>query len=197
MKLPLNVSFTLQTSLLISINQSYQSTCCSFLDCEFTNKMRLSDSFKTVACSLLTLTTTLLPVYNRLSLESNTSGCGIVHKPDANGESTLVTFKEESCLGQYRQYRIHLPPNYDANVSTPVIFSYHGGFRNMLDQQKSSQFSNNTINPDMIAVYPQGCKVSINSLIKPFLSLHSKMSYAILILNLQRIIGRENTLPSP
>lgn len=65
---------------------------------------------------------------------------------------------EISTDGRNRTYRIHLPSNYDANTPAPLIISYHGHGQDMVQQETLSQFSNNAINPNMIAVYPQGLK---------------------------------------
>lgn len=73
------------------------------------------------------------------------------------GVSTNTTI---DIAGVERQYRIHLPDNYDANNPVPLILSYHGRGKDMKFQEELSQFSNKSNNPDAIAVYPQGVPVS-------------------------------------
>jgi hypothetical protein len=62
-----------------------------------------------------------------------------------------------------RSYLIHLPQNYNSgsNKPAPLILSFHGRLRNSTRQEEISQFSNPTYNPNAIAVYPQGIKVSV------------------------------------
>lgn len=56
--------------------------------------------------------------------------------------------------GTDRQYRLHIPANYDKNTPTPLYFSFHGATRDMLEQEDLSQFSNPQFNPNGIAIYP-------------------------------------------
>jgi hypothetical protein len=67
----------------------------------------------------------------------DSAGCGLFHK-DKNHTVTITS----------------------GNVATSVILSYHGRGKTMREQQRISGLSNATLNPDMIAVYPQGCNVS-------------------------------------
>ena len=62
--------------------------------------------------------------------------------------------------GTPRTYRIHIPSNYDKNIAVSLIFSFHGHGKTSKDQEVLSQFSNETWNPNAIAVYPQGLNVS-------------------------------------
>ncbi|KAF4535618.1 putative ferulic acid esterase protein [Lasiodiplodia theobromae] len=71
-------------------------------------------------------------------------------EPGVSTNTTIVI------AGVERQYRIHLPDNYDANNPVPLILSYHGRGKDMKFQEELSQFSNKSNNPDAIAVYPQG-----------------------------------------
>lgn len=83
-----------------------------------------------------------------------------VHKPlppgQAIGETTNVTIVSS---GINRTYLISIPPKYDCETITPVIFSFHGGNRNASQQQELSQFSNPEFNDFAIAVYPLGIGV--------------------------------------
>lgn len=80
-------------------------------------------------------------------------GCGKSH----NSGSTNGPFTIQSG-GIDRQYIIHVPSSYDPSSKTPLILSYHGRNRTMYEQETLSQFSDETLNPDMLAVYPQGLK---------------------------------------
>ena len=82
-------------------------------------------------------------------------GCGQSHS--VGGSSTDVTITSSNTS---RQYRIHLPETYDSESLTPVILSFHGNSKTMYDQENLTQFSLPSINPNMIAVYPQGLSVS-------------------------------------
>ena len=90
---------------------------------------------------------------------SASSGCGIQHDSYADGQSRNYTVSNTS--GGTRTYSIHLPANYDPHTQHPLMISYHGGTQTKEEQDQLSQFSNNTINPNMIAVYPQGIEVSV------------------------------------
>ncbi|KAG0650389.1 Esterase A [Hyphodiscus hymeniophilus] len=71
----------------------------------------------------------------------------------AVGETTNVTILSS---GINRTYLICIPPKYDGQTLTPVIFSFHGGSRNASQQQELSQFSNPDFNDFAISIYPQG-----------------------------------------
>lgn len=87
-----------------------------------------------------------------------TIGCGKQHQ---TGQSTDVTMTSS---GTSRQYRIHLPSNYDTNNPAPVIISYHGNEQSMTVQESLTRFSDESVNPDMIAVYPQGLGTPVRRL---------------------------------
>ncbi|KAJ5468908.1 hypothetical protein N7475_006660 [Penicillium sp. IBT 31633x] len=79
------------------------------------------------------------------------TGCGkdIPSKFPAAGSSQNLTLP-----GTDRQYRLHIPANYDKNKPTPLYFSFHGATRDMLEQEDLSQFSNPQFNPNSIVIYP-------------------------------------------
>jgi polyhydroxybutyrate depolymerase len=83
----------------------------------------------------------------------DSAGCGLFHK-DKNHTVTITSGNVP------REFLVHLPDTYDENAATSVILSYHGRGKTMREQQRISGLSNATLNPDMIAVYPQGCNVS-------------------------------------
>ena len=91
-------------------------------------------------------------------LESrDTAGCGKPHTVDGVSRDFQV-----STDGGNRTYRIHLPSSYDPNTPAPLVISYHGHGQDMVEQETLSQFSNEAINPNMIAVYPQGLKGAVS-----------------------------------
>lgn len=65
--------------------------------------------------------------------------------------------------GVSRSYLLHVPLHYDNKSPAPVYFSFHGATKDASEQEGLSQFSDNTLNPDGIAVYPQGQDVSPES----------------------------------
>lgn len=94
------------------------------------------------------------------SYAAGSAGCGkdlpaIDTPPGGLGRKTSFTQAD----GTPRIYRIHIPSNYDKDTPVPVIFSFHGHGGTAKDQEALSQFSNETFNPNAIAVYPQGLKV--------------------------------------
>lgn len=92
----------------------------------------------------------LLPVHGIMLERRATAGCGKQH---VTGQSTTVTMTSSNTD---RQYLIHLPGSYDVNSPMPVIISYHGNTQSMYAQETLTRFSDESVNPDMIAVYPQG-----------------------------------------
>ena len=87
------------------------------------------------------------------------AGCG---DPPSGSRGDTQHFTIQS--GSHtREYLVHLPSNYDESKDTALIVSYHGTSSNMHTQETLSQFSNETLNPNMIAVYPNGEKVSFIS----------------------------------
>lgn len=79
------------------------------------------------------------------------AGCGKKH--DFVGETKEFSFQSS---GGERTYRIHLPSNYDAKTAKPLLIAYHGKGNNPKKFEGETQFSNEKINPNMIAVYPAG-----------------------------------------
>jgi poly(3-hydroxybutyrate) depolymerase len=57
-----------------------------------------------------------------------------------------------------RTYTIHIPSSYNIDKASPLIISYHGNGGTSDIQYALSEFGNETYNPDMIAVFPQGVK---------------------------------------
>ncbi|KAL8688276.1 MAG: hypothetical protein Q9218_005773 [Villophora microphyllina] len=107
-------------------------------------------STATVALCVIAFTPAFLCVHAALTDRSSTSGCGLSLQ---TGQSTDITIKSG---GQDRQFRVHVPTAYDKTIPTPLLFSFHGATKTMTDQETITRFSNSSVNPSMIAVYPQG-----------------------------------------
>lgn len=80
------------------------------------------------------------------------SGCGLANQ--TGGDFTIVSG------GTTRQYRLNLPNNYNPNTATGLLLSYHGNSRTNIYQESLTAFSDPNVNPNLIAVYPQGLGVS-------------------------------------
>lgn len=81
-------------------------------------------------------------------------GCGKSH--DFVGETREFSFESS---GGHRTYRIHLPSNYNVDKPKPLLIAYHGAGNNPEDFENETRFSDEGVNPDMIAVYPAGVEV--------------------------------------
>lgn len=112
-----------------------------------------SNSFRTYAFYALTFAGHLLPVSGSILNPRGSAGCTKPHTGDGVSKDFQVATN-----GGNRTYRIHLPISYNPNITAPLIISYHGHGEDMVQQEILSQFSNDAINPNMIAVYPQGLK---------------------------------------
>ncbi|KAM4062180.1 esterase PHB depolymerase domain-containing protein [Hirsutella rhossiliensis] len=78
-------------------------------------------------------------------------GCGKSH--DFVGKTREFSFQSS---GGKRTYRIHLPSNYEADKPKPLLIAYHGAGNKLEDFENETRFSDESVNPDMIAVYPAG-----------------------------------------
>jgi poly(3-hydroxybutyrate) depolymerase len=83
---------------------------------------------------------------------TGSAGCGqsAPHTPGTTVEYQITSSNVD------RTFLLHLPSNYDANTAVPVIFSFHGHNEDAATQEKHSKFSDEDVNPNAIAVYPQG-----------------------------------------
>lgn len=70
------------------------------------------------------------------------------------GSSNNITYTTTS--GVKRTMLLHIPINYDINSKTPLIFSFHGHGRTGAWQENLTRFSDESFNPDMFVVYPDG-----------------------------------------
>lgn len=124
------------------------------------------NSIKTYAFFALTFAGYFLPVSGDGLKPRDTAGCSKPHTVDGiSRDFNLLT------NGRNRTYRIHLPSSYEPNTPAPLVISYHGHGQSMVLQETLSQFSNDAINPSMIAVYPQGLKGKVSTAL--FFSGHS------------------------
>ncbi|CAG8979105.1 hypothetical protein HYALB_00000236 [Hymenoscyphus albidus] len=91
---------------------------------------------------------------------ASSAGCGknLPAHITAGGQSHEVNFTTVSggSPGMKRQYWIHVPSNYNKDKPAPLIFSFHGNGGTAANQEDLSQFSNESWNPNAIAVYPLG-----------------------------------------
>lgn len=55
-----------------------------------------------------------------------------------------------------RSYRVHLPPDFDASESLPLVLNYHGIGSNAFEQELYSTFNNIADTANFIVVYPEG-----------------------------------------
>ena len=113
--------------------------------------------FKTCVFYALAFAGLFLPVSGGVLVSGRTAGCSKPHVVDGVSKNFQL-----STNGSTRTYRIHLPRSYDPNTPAPLVISYHGHGQDMVPQETLSQFSNDAINPNMIAVYPQGLKGAVS-----------------------------------
>jgi poly(3-hydroxybutyrate) depolymerase len=93
-----------------------------------------------------------------LGSAAKSAGCGKelpAGQTPPGGDSHQVPFTT-TALPHNRTYLVHIPSNYDKNKAVPLIFSFHGHGKTSKGQETLSQFSNESWNPNGIAVYPQG-----------------------------------------
>lgn len=136
--------------------------------------MRFSTSSKLFAYYAVPLTSLLQHSSATVLGVRADSGCGTPHQTYNDGESREYNI---SSSGGIRTYNIHLPQDYNSSTKYPLIISYHGGTEDKTQQEGISQFSNNTINPNMIAVYPQGIEVGTMTFLGrlPLLKQHQRI----------------------
>lgn len=110
--------------------------------------------------SLQVVTLSLLGQGSALAIQRRASaGCGTPHK--FPGESREFSFESS---GGTRTYRIHLPSTYDPNNARPLLIAYHGSGGNPADFEAETQLSDESINSEMITVYPAGVDVSFETM---------------------------------
>lgn len=84
-----------------------------------------------------------------------TTGCGspLTYSLGSFTKSTINT------VDGTRKYGIWLPDNYDYNVETRLIFSYHGANGDITKQRALDGFTERAFNTDHIVVYLQGVSI--------------------------------------
>lgn len=65
--------------------------------------------------------------------------------------------------GRTRDYRLHLPPNYDENGNYPLVLNLHGLTSNASQQELYSAFNSVSDDNNFIVCYPNGVNSSWNS----------------------------------
>ncbi|KAI8623718.1 family 1 carbohydrate esterase [Xylariaceae sp. FL1651] len=86
-----------------------------------------------------------------ISRRAASAGCGQSH----SFVGSTGTFSIESSGGT-RSYLIHLPSSYNVNVPLPLLVAYHGSGDTPSNFENTSRFSEESVNPNMVTVYPQG-----------------------------------------
>ena len=100
-----------------------------------------------------------------LAISSPSKGCGknLQTSLKPGGPSKSFTFDSNAAADNKaiwrRRVRIALPKNYDADKPAPLVLAFHGKHRNGTSFERISQFSNPTLNPDAISVFPDGVDV--------------------------------------
>jgi poly(3-hydroxybutyrate) depolymerase len=92
------------------------------------------------------------------SYPPHTSGCGKHHSHDGQLETISIPTHNGP-----REFSIWVPPSYNKHNNTPVILSFHGSDMNSAEQAQLSGLNDSSVNPDMIAVFPQAIDVSVPS----------------------------------
>ena len=84
-----------------------------------------------------------------------TNGCGIRHDLEI-GQTTHQTIQSS---GRKRSFNVHLPEKYDAIKPTAMIIAYHGRHQGAEKLEQISKLSEESVNPRMIVIYPEGVDV--------------------------------------
>lgn len=88
------------------------------------------------------------------------AGCSRTH--DWAGTTREFSFESS---GGTRSYLIHLPASYKPGSPKPLIIAYHGSGDNMANFETTTRFSDPSVNPNMIVVYPAGINVNLSHLV--------------------------------
>lgn len=87
------------------------------------------------------------------------SGCGS-HLYAPIGGPTKSFDLISAAGGGYRTYGVFLPSKYDQHKPMPLILAFHGKNQVAATFEKETQLSDDAVNSQMIAVFPQGHNVS-------------------------------------
>jgi poly(3-hydroxybutyrate) depolymerase len=120
-----------------------------------TSGARVLPFSSTFGNSTMLATAALLATLASPILAIGSNGCG-QSPPHAPGTTAQYSI---SSSGGNRTFLVHLPQYYTGQTATPLLFSFHGHERDAPSQEHDSQMSNETFNPNTIAVYPQGVNV--------------------------------------
>ncbi|KAH8901712.1 alpha/beta-hydrolase [Thozetella sp. PMI_491] len=85
---------------------------------------------------------------------AQTTGCGMPSPITPLGKLSLN--QAISTDNGTRMYRVYVPPNYDQNAPTPLIFSFHGAGKTDLGQAALDGLNGTIFNPGYIVIYPMG-----------------------------------------
>ncbi|KAJ9605917.1 hypothetical protein H2200_009766 [Cladophialophora chaetospira] len=100
----------------------------------------------------LAVTSTLAAALDGSTLQARGLGCGQAH----NKGIGKVKYFSIMSGGVSRDFAVYLPSGYNQNSATPMILSFHGHGKDMDYQSTLSRFKEPGVNPNMIAVFPQG-----------------------------------------
>ena len=134
-------------------------------------------SFSSCYCTVLALAV-LLGSISAIALERcGTSGCQTRHDSDL-GQTIDISIQSNNGADSVgtRRFLVYLPRSYVPGTPTPVIFSYHGQGKTRQYQKDLDHFSDESINPNMIVVYPQALKDPSDHVSPTFLSSHFNRS---------------------
>lgn len=109
-----------------------------------------STTFANLPICIFVVVLTVLPACGRVLAQPGRAGCGVAHSTGQSTDASIISANRK------RQFRIHVPSSYNPNVPAPLLLSFHGATKTMADQEQITRFSNDSVNPSMIAVYPQG-----------------------------------------
>ncbi|KAI1323708.1 carbohydrate esterase family 1 protein [Xylariaceae sp. FL0255] len=62
----------------------------------------------------------------------------------------------EMVSGLRQRRDIHLPSSYNVNTAMPLLIAYHGSGDTPANLEATTRFSDPSVNPNMVVVYPQG-----------------------------------------
>ncbi|KAG5931723.1 hypothetical protein E4U53_001641 [Claviceps sorghi] len=110
----------------------------------------------TLLSSLVASLAVLSGVQAAATTTARSKGCGTHH--DFAGTTREFSFDSG---GRSRTYRLHLPSKYDAHKPTPLLLAYHGKGKQVVVFEGETRFSDESVNPNMIAVYPVGVNVRL------------------------------------
>lgn len=83
----------------------------------------------------------------------------LIISSDISAQTTVETLEHG---GLTRSYRIHLPPNFDAQESLPLVFNLHGFTSNAFQQEAYSEMNMVADTARFIVCYPDGVNLAWN-----------------------------------